>query len=184
MRSFGHLAAVAFTALALTIPAMAGQDEPTIPAGSELFLSLGTQLGNKTARSSDPFFATVAVPLTVDDRIIVPVGSQILGNVSRVTKAKGKDKRNSWIQLSFHTLIFPDGTHFELEGVLTQSEDAADGETEEDLPTTLSGVAVESARHGLDKLVGLFKKEERVIPKNAMINIKVQNQVRLVAKKK
>jgi len=93
-----------------TIP-LSGQsiDDTIIPGKSEIFISLQQSLNTKSARSGDKFSSQVEVPVTYQDRIVIPVGSYIIGYVDK-SKRAGRLKGKAELTLKFDTVILPDGT--------------------------------------------------------------------------
>jgi len=61
------------------------------PAGTEITVSVDQQLSSKTSLPGQAFLATVAQPVTVDGRTVIPKGSSVTGKVLRA-KQKGKIK--------------------------------------------------------------------------------------------
>ncbi len=102
-----HLLAAGFLS---TIP-LIGQsiDDTVIPGKSDIFISLQQSLNTKSARSGDKFSSQVEVPVTAHDRIVIPVGSYIIGYVDK-SKRAGRLKGKAELTLKFDTVILPDGT--------------------------------------------------------------------------
>jgi len=63
----------------------------TVPAGTELTVTVDQKLSSKTSEAGQSFMATVAQPVTVDGRTAIPKGSSVSGKVLRA-KQKGKIK--------------------------------------------------------------------------------------------
>ena len=61
------------------------------PAGTEITVTVDQKLSSKTSQPGSAFLATVAQPVTVDGRTVIPKGSSVTGKVLRA-KAKGKIK--------------------------------------------------------------------------------------------
>ena len=104
---FKHLLAAR---LLSTIP-LSGQsiDDTIIPGKSDIFISLQQSLNTRSARSGDKFSSQVEVPVTAYDRIVIPVGSYIIGYVDK-SKRAGRLKGKAELTLKFDTVILPDGT--------------------------------------------------------------------------
>src|SRR5499425_2280474 len=62
-----------------------------VPAGSEIVVTVDQKLSSKTSQAGQSFMATVAQPVTVDGRTVIPKGSSVSGKVLRA-KEKGKIK--------------------------------------------------------------------------------------------
>lgn len=61
------------------------------PAGTEITVTVDQKLSSKTSQPGQGFVATVAQPVTVDGRTVIPKGASVSGKVLRA-KAKGKIK--------------------------------------------------------------------------------------------
>jgi BON domain len=61
------------------------------PAGTEITVTVDQTLSSKTSQPGQAFLATVAQPVTVDGRTVIPKGSSVSGKVLRA-KQKGKIK--------------------------------------------------------------------------------------------
>ena len=158
--------------------AFAQQEEVTIPRGTDIFVTLGGGFNSKSARPGDRFFATVAVPVIVDDQIVIPQGSKLLGRISEIRKGAGK-KEEGWIGLGIDTVVLPSGASRKLEAVLSsvEGEEPEEGEKEEiDIPRlTSSAITL-----GMDKVFDLFDRKPDELPRGASITIQTQHDLRLV----
>jgi len=105
----------------------ARQPMVVIPKKTEMFVVLERALDSKTATPGDRFQARISVPVTVNDQIVIPVRSYILGQVESVKKPgyfKGKAK----LRLSFDTVIFPGGKTRQLAAVTRSAEGHSTGQ--------------------------------------------------------
>ena len=100
-----------FAAGLLSVIPLHGQsiDDTVIPGKSDIFISLQQSLNTKSARPGDKFSSQVEVPVTAQDRIVIPVGSYIIGYVD-MSKRAGRIKGKAELTLKFDTVILPDGT--------------------------------------------------------------------------
>jgi len=96
-------------------------DEVVIPRKTEMFVTLERALHTKTASPGDTFFGIVAVPLTQDDKIVIPVGSFVKGHVE-TAKNPGSIKGTGEMTLRFNLLILPDGTTREFQAMASSAE--------------------------------------------------------------
>ena len=115
----------------------ADQEEIVIPRKTNLFVTLQTGVSMETARPGDKFHATLAVPITSDDQIVIPVGSYLIGQVDEVARP-GRLKGKGKVLLSFDTIIFPSGVTRRLEARAEQAEGyvSASGAKEGQITTT------------------------------------------------
>ncbi|MGC1385115.1 MAG: hypothetical protein WA823_15155, partial [Candidatus Acidiferrales bacterium] len=75
----------------------------TIPAGTQLTISLGDTIDTKVANTGDKFSATLAAPITVGGALILPTGTRVSGTVVQ-SQSAGKVKGNAVLALSLDTL--------------------------------------------------------------------------------
>ena len=122
MRKYGWL----LVCLPFLIAFEADGEEIVIPGKTNLFVTLKTGLSTETARPGDKFHATLAVPVTSDDQIVIPVGSYLIGQVDEVAKP-GRLKGKGEVLLSFDTIIFPSGVTRRLEARAEQAEGYVSG---------------------------------------------------------
>jgi hypothetical protein len=96
-------------------------DEVVIPRKTELFITLQTAINTRTAAPGDSFFGLVSVPFTQNDRIVIPAGSYVKGQVETAKKA-GRVKGTGELTLRFNLLILPDGTTREFQVMASSAE--------------------------------------------------------------
>jgi type IV secretion system protein VirB10 len=96
-------------------------DEVVIPRKTEMFINLERALNTRTATPGDSIFGVVAVPLTQNDKIIIPVGSFVKGQVE-TSKKPGRIKGTGELTLRFNLLILPDGTTREFQAMASSAE--------------------------------------------------------------
>ncbi|PYT31229.1 MAG: hypothetical protein DMG57_05740 [Acidobacteria bacterium] len=75
-----------------------------LPAGTELHVRLETKLTSNNSKPNDAFEALVIVPVMADDRIVVPAGTKIQGQVKDVRAAVQADQR-ALLDLNFSDLV-------------------------------------------------------------------------------
>ena len=56
-------------------------DDIVIPRKTKIFFTLQQTISTKAAGTGDKFFGKIAVPVTVNDQIVIPVGSYIIGHI-------------------------------------------------------------------------------------------------------
>jgi hypothetical protein len=100
-----------------------------LPEGTEITVRLEQPLSSRTARVEDRFDATVARPVYLDGRIVVPDGSRMQGTVTVVERAQ-RPARGGRLNLSFDRLLLDDGTTVDLSARIVQvKEDIGSGGT-------------------------------------------------------
>ena len=80
--------------------------EVAVPEGTCLTLELNDHLGTKLGREGDIFTAIVTVPVYVSDRLLIPKGSLVTGNISRVIRP-GRFKGKAVMNLVFQSVRIP-----------------------------------------------------------------------------
>jgi BON domain len=70
-----------------------------IPAGTVMDVSLSQPLSSKTAQPGQPFSGTLAEPITVHGKTVIPDGAKVTGKVVDA-KSKGKFKGEARLQLA------------------------------------------------------------------------------------
>ena len=128
--------------------AQGDQKEIVIPSKTNLFVTLQTGVSTETARPGDKFHARLAVPITSEDQIVIPVGSYLIGQVDHVSKP-GRLKGKGEIVLSFDTIIFPSGVTRSLEARAEHAEGFVSGSgAKEGKITTTSKQADDVLKYG------------------------------------
>jgi type IV secretion system protein VirB10 len=96
-------------------------DGVILPAKTDIFVRLQRSLNSKTVSPGDKFSTLVEVPVTLDDRIVIPVGSYMLGHVaSKETAGYIEGKAN--LVLVFDTVILRNGITRQLRAHVQSAE--------------------------------------------------------------
>jgi type IV secretion system protein VirB10 len=82
--------------------------EITVPAGTKVPLTLKQGITTKNAKEGDPVYAETAFPVTENDHMVIPAGTFVQGTIRRVQRP-GHVKGRAQLQMSFTSLIFPNG---------------------------------------------------------------------------
>jgi hypothetical protein len=89
----------------------------TVAAGTKIPLTLKQGVTSKNARPGDPVYAQTAFPITQNDQIVIPAGTFVQGEVLRVLRP-GRVKGRAELQMSFTSMIFPNGYTILLPGAV------------------------------------------------------------------
>ncbi|MBI2821089.1 MAG: hypothetical protein HYX74_02590 [Acidobacteria bacterium] len=132
-------------------------DSVVLPAKTEIFVTLQRTLNTRTLAAGDRFYGQVSVPVTANDRIIIPVGSSIIGHVD-TSRRPGHLKGQGELMLEFDSIILPDGTTREIQAVVQSVENyatsgissteggiVAEGSQGRETAATAAGTAVKGA---------------------------------------
>lgn len=121
--------------------AAAAQQDATkpviIPAKTDIFITLTSRITTKTAAAGDRFTAQVAVPVTLNDEIVIPVGSYLIGRVGHAERA-GRMKGKAELEIRFETVILPSGITRNFQAVL-QSAEGQDSNKIDETTGTIQG---------------------------------------------
>ncbi len=96
-------------------------DGVILPAKTDIFVRLQRSLNSKTVSPGDKFSTLVEVPVTVDDQIVVPVGSYLLGHVASKETA-GYFEGKASLVLVFDSVILPNGVTRQLRAHVQSAE--------------------------------------------------------------
>jgi hypothetical protein len=88
-----------------------------VPAGTRLPVAMVNTVSTKNSKDGDSVYVRTTFPITVNNEIVIPVGSHIQGKVVDIVRP-GRVKGKSEMTLSFHTLILPSGLNIPLYGTL------------------------------------------------------------------
>jgi hypothetical protein len=106
-----------------------GSGSVVLPESTELTVRLERPLSSRTAHVEDRVEATVARPVSVNGRMVVPSGARVLGTVTQAEPAQ-RPGRGGRLTLSFDRLTLDDGTTVDLRSrVVRVSENIGSGDT-------------------------------------------------------
>ena len=80
-----------------------------VPADTTIPLALRNTISSRTASVGQAIYCETVFPITVGNRIVIPVGSYVKGAVAQVLRP-GRVKGRAQIGLRFETIILPNGT--------------------------------------------------------------------------
>ena len=82
----------------------------TVPQGTEIDLTLSTDVGSETSQVGDTVSATTHTPVVVGDRVAIPANSTLQGRVTSVlagTKGLKISEKGGVVVLAFDTVRTP-----------------------------------------------------------------------------
>jgi hypothetical protein len=88
-----------------------------LSSGTKIPLTLKQGITTKSARPGDPVYAQTAFPITADNQIAIPAGTYVQGEVRQVLRP-GRVKGRAELQMSFTSMIFPNGYTVMLPGAV------------------------------------------------------------------
>ncbi len=89
-----------------------------VPAETVIPLVLRSTVNTRTAYVGQPIYCQTIYPITVDNRMVIPVGSSVKGAVTQVVRP-GRVKGRAQIGLRFNELVLGNGTTVLLRGTLS-----------------------------------------------------------------
>lgn len=83
---------------------------PAIVAiGTVIPVELSNRLSTKNLKEGDNVYARTIYPITVDNHIVIPVGTNVQGKIKQVERP-GRVKGKASLTLSFQSMVLPSGT--------------------------------------------------------------------------
>jgi len=110
-----------------------------VPEGTPLTIALSSDLSSKTARPGDSFEATVASNVSVNGRVVVPMGTRVTGNITEVISGSHGIGATPTLGLKFNQLELEDGQIIPITGELNEQ---GQSEKMQDTAKILGGAAV------------------------------------------
>lgn len=89
----------------------------TVPADTEVLLQLKNAIDTRSARVGDGVYCQTTFPVVVDNVIVIPAGSYVKGEITKVQRA-GRISGRAEILFHFNSVIFPTGYTVEMPGNL------------------------------------------------------------------
>lgn len=80
----------------------------TVPAGTRLGVTLENGISTNSAKPGDSVYFRTSFPVTMNNKVIIPVGSYLRGEVTE-SKRPGHVKGKGELRIRLNTLIFPNG---------------------------------------------------------------------------
>lgn len=98
------------------------QPPVVVPKGTVIPVELLNRLSTNNLKEGDNIYARTLFPITVDNKIVIPVGTHVQGKIQEVEKP-GHLKRKASLTLAFHTIILPSGLTLPIYGSLGGSDE-------------------------------------------------------------
>jgi len=109
-------------------PRNAGSGERiTVPAGTRFAVVLENGISTRSAKPGDSLYFRTSFPITENNRVVVPVGSYLRGELLE-SKRPGRIKGRGEFRMRLNTLIFPNGYTVDLNAA-PRSADSGGKET-------------------------------------------------------
>jgi len=108
-------------------PRRANPEKITVPAGTRVAVVLENGISTRSAKPGDSVYFHTNFPITQSNRIIIPVGSYLRGELTE-SKRPGRVKGRGEFRMRLNTLIFPNGYTVDLKAA-PRSADSGGKET-------------------------------------------------------
>jgi len=108
-------------------PPVPAADGYTLGAGTKVPLSLINSVSTKSSQEGDSVYLETAFPVLSNGRIVIPVGSWVIGTVTEVKKP-GRVKGRGELYIRFDTLTLPNGVTRDLRSRMDGMDASATGE--------------------------------------------------------
>jgi hypothetical protein len=79
-----------------------------IPTGTHIGVILESGISTANAKPGDSVYFRTSFPITMDNKVVIPVGSYLRGEVAD-TKRPGRIKGKGELRIRLNTLVFPNG---------------------------------------------------------------------------
>jgi type IV secretion system protein VirB10 len=131
-----------------------------VPSGTRLPLILHNAVTTRNAKPGDPVYLETLFPIVIDNRILIPAGSYVEGEIQGATRP-GKIKGTGEIRLRLNSMILPNGYVVDFNAIptnagtggneSTDSEGKIHGDTDKtgDIGTVLKTTGVGAGIGGL-----------------------------------
>jgi hypothetical protein len=108
-------------------PRAGSTEKITVPAGTRVAVVLENGISTRSAKPGDSVYFHTSFPITENNRVVVPVGSYLRGELLE-SKRPGRIKGRGEFRMRLNTLIFPNGYTVDLNAA-PRSADSGGKET-------------------------------------------------------
>ncbi len=112
-------------------PAIAAAKHIVVPAGTQLPLVLHNAITTRSNQPGDPTYLETTFPIIVGDRIVIPAGSYVSGEIIEA-KRPGKVKGRGELMIRLNTLILPNGYATKFDAIPTGAGTGANDTVDEE----------------------------------------------------
>src|SRR5215469_8068042 len=89
-------------------PQTGSGEKVIVPAGTRVGVVLQNGISTRSAKAGDSVYLQTSFPITINNRIVIPVGSYLRGELIE-SKRPGRVKGRGEFRMRLNTLIFPTG---------------------------------------------------------------------------
>lgn len=92
-----------------------------VPTGTRIPLSMVNFVSSRNARGGDPVYLETMFPITVGNRVVIPVGAYVRGTITEV-KRSGRVKGRAEMYIRFDSLTLPNGVTRDFNATVSQAD--------------------------------------------------------------
>src|SRR5277367_5179977 len=100
-----------------------------IPTGTRIGVLLESGISTATAKPGDSVYFRTSFPITIDNKVVVPVGSYLRGEVTE-SKRPGHIKGRGELRIRLSTLVLPNGYTVDLNAEPRSTDSASNTKTD------------------------------------------------------
>ena len=104
----------------LWLTAAVAQTNLSLPAGTALNVKLESTLATFTSKKGDAFSGRVTQPVVMDGKVVIPIGTTVLGRVTRVSEPRRVAGKPT-IGITPETVVLPNGERYALNATLVDT---------------------------------------------------------------
>jgi hypothetical protein len=152
-----------------TPPVVAARPAPgqsiIVPSGTRLGVILENGISTGTAKPGDSVYFRTSFPITIENKVVIPVGSYLRGEVT-TSKRPGRVKGKGELRIRLNTLVFPNGYTVNLNAQPNSTDGSSKTTTDEEgkitgpggkgkdattvAETTATGAGIGAIAHGAE----------------------------------
>ncbi len=124
-----------------------GPQQIIIPAGTQIPLAVSYRVDGHQARPGDRIDLTTIVPIALQNRIVIPAGSYVQGEITAIQHA-GHFHRSASMRLRFDRILLPNGYEINLNAALEGAPDLQNASVHGEGDITTHGETGHNATEG------------------------------------
>jgi hypothetical protein len=102
-----------------------------VPSGTRLGVVLENGISTATAKPGDSVYFRTSFPITIENKVVIPVGSYLRGEVT-TSKRPGRIKGKGELRIRLNTLVFPNGYTVNLNAQPNSTDGSSKTKTDEE----------------------------------------------------
>ncbi|MDD5544301.1 MAG: hypothetical protein PHX83_14115 [Acidobacteriia bacterium] len=95
--------------------------EVIVPRGTHVPMQMMNYVSTKTAKVNDPIYLQTMFPITVANRVVIPIGSYVRGTITEVERS-GRVKGRAKMYVRFDSLTLPNGATRDFNATVSQAD--------------------------------------------------------------